>query len=84
MTTRSQEGQQMDGRFRDTTERRERGILQVMRRSIDGTGFRVRTKITPVIEANAEVDRWNVVPSENEDYTRDRSELLGISGVFSL
>ena len=32
----------------------------------------------------AEVDRWNAVPSENEDYTRDRSELLGISGVFSL
>ena len=26
--------------------------------------------------ADAEVDRWNVVPSENEDYTRDRSELL--------
>eukprot|EP01047_Picozoa_sp_COSAG01_P019124 COSAG01_NODE_1055_length_11904_cov_16.177213_1_plen_77_part_10 len=33
MTTRSQEGQQMDGRFRDTTERRERGIIVEVRLS---------------------------------------------------
>eukprot|EP01047_Picozoa_sp_COSAG01_P120738 COSAG01_NODE_49489_length_371_cov_3.500000_1_plen_51_part_01 len=36
--------------------------------------WRFRTAV-----GNAEVDRQR---RENEDYTRDRSELLGISGVY--
>jgi hypothetical protein len=49
-----------------------------VRRSIDNV---VKTKIIPVIEANAEVDRQR---RENEDYTRDRSERANQQNFDSL